>query len=1105
MAGTFVEYQGLTAQRGVFRRSRGFGSDWSYVDIPVRAFKDPSFVLKLPEAGTGPDLPSVGGVNNNETEIGDGRVTVLVPEQLPTELDHSGTLTIADTDEAGKVFRCDATLYVARVETVRESFETQTEKQQDGSTKLSVDPLAHSMVRLTLVDARYFWPRGVLTKWSFNKQIRPTFNPIATADRSVVQNATMNDGHAWTRAEVAQFVVGCLWANPKLAKWPKSWETAYNADGTAFSIEWEPYTSAVKALRDLCAEAGVEEPILRLDNQVEIREAGDGKIAPCKNENGIPTGENIDAVEVATAALSDDGAAEVDRSLVREMVAKWNWAPMDGFRLFKDGAGQATVREPAYPDDVVIVVGKPIVASVAIDDWEAVLLVRADDTKFLPGTDPLNPTSVLPLTDETVRFLTSAPPKGSKLSDKNGNLEYQNSPYNLAWLKNWIIAPEEFQGQPDIPEAVLELFRKQAWRYYRLPNVETKDGLPGPNANLLPLQPRAEIVAGKRMPITVERFGFTTRHVEMTVSEVAKQVNDYNKILADLRYKIQRGTGRWDVFKIEKEGSWLATEPGDNKPIPGKSFQWLSTKVKIPASAFFRVAQIITGRTGLPELQEQTTDRQREELRKNSFANSGQIMPLFTTALDTARLFDRLRTELNTGAAGLVDEYEKVLRQLNDLEEKRADRPLNLALDLAKVCVDAEKEVDGTLARAARETDQRKIGQREAVVEQLLKASKSHEIAQKFVELDLAITAGNQVRQTRIALHKDGQIDLATYSNGRKTWVNLPRLIDGKARVESAEAGIIEVSELAGQLIGSQGPTPWDGRPFTPRPVRVTFGVTLAPSLVSTDLNATPSNKTATGGQTVEEQAINAASKRAIDDNKTAAREFDKEITALYDDYQKKLKDLALQNSPDFNEKEADLRADYQIKVKDINDRIFGRGIDLPAGSVVDQASQAKAGGQNIPLKFPLKSFEETIFTRVFRARGRDPKTGAVKANWLSPDQIRPQDLWNAVTVRRDYQMLVPLGAETSPDEPQLTRQAREVAAQMFRRQESHLGGRHVFGHPWSINCDGRVASVEIRTLEWEGVPCGHSTEVVEGSTAFAVRPQPSPTSTGERAGSTGK
>lgn len=1146
MAGTYISYQGFPGRRCVFRRSRGYSSDWSYVDIPVQQFKG-KFKFKEPRAGDGPtnfngvllgtgakDVPEDGKVDAGRAPM------EMVAEGLAAELDHFGTLTMAEVDQDGRVFRVDVTLYVAKMETVLETFTVNVVKSNSTGQKVTVAETGSlSMLRVHLVDVRYFWTRGVLRQWSFNRWNRHTepsprisvegLGEPARVPRPVqtfAPDSVDSNGKPFTRKAIAGRVTSDLFGRPTLAKVPASWDTEFQlgvVNPKVFSFQRPPFESAVSALKALVDGGGVEEPILRLDEQLELREAGDGVIGPMLAGGGPNSNRDTSAIQPSAQGVPD-------RSIDQNQMSVWNRSALDGFRLWKGGEGQSTSREPQYSDDVVVVVGQPIVASVAIDDWEPVLLISKNDLRYLPGTDPKDTVyEILPLNDETVRRLTAIGVPANV--QKTGENSYVPIVLGIDWLRMWILAPESNRNDPAVLPGILELFRKQAWRMWRMPGIVNPDGSQGPNANMLPLLPRAELFGGKRMPVTVERFGYAARHHEFTASEVQNQLDRANTDLLKLEDEIRVAAGIHDPFRAKIEWRLFGGANG-SKPIEGGRAFRFNSKIFISYSVYLEAAK----KQGV------------------TLTSSGTLFGL-KAAIDKARLFEHIA---DTTTATTAASYEELVRRINTLNRvKNGGQPLNEILDVAKKLVLVERNITtlqrGSLGRDEDDNGLRQLGKR--IVDEFPGVRKSERpktlleflenspaflaVVPDIVTSDRAFAAARQQLNTQKTLHQDGSIGASEYGSP-VSYRNLPRLIDGQARVVDAELGIVQTSELAGHLAFERATdTEWEGRPFVPRPVRVVFGTQIAPKvqrvgqvqMVINDLGV-PGTDRLFAGQIPGNDPSDPAELLKIEDDKNTAsldappKEKDSDTPNV---------DALLRKDtpavPELSERGKAAEAEVKLRLKETDQRLEAirkeqavlyllnktpgqatRKTELqekleaevarlqevlknPEGIFADSAMAGIFGGDNVRPPDVLREFE-TYFRHVWKRLPQQVNDVGAPQDPSSINMVRlerpsPQDLWNATTVSRpDLEALIPLG-RTEPiaeDQAKLAIQTKEAALSLFRRQTLLKIGRHLFARPWPINCDGRVASVEIKSIDYEGAPCGFETLVMEGNSAFDMR-----------------
>lgn len=326
MAGTFATWGGAPCFAVRFTRSRGWQSDVSEVELPVRKL-DVSF----PKDGIGkrpaPETISLGRIQGGVGFAGSSSVAPVSFGEAPAldGIAHEGYLALAESVDSETWSVVLGPLFVARAEAV---------KTPDAS------PI--SRIRLYLVDERYFWPRGFMRRWSFNRR---------RGDGTIASDSVKADLSPFNRAEIATEAARALSRSPELVASPPEWLTDTRA------CEFEPFSPAVTALSALVSEAGLEEPCLRLDNTIALHKAGEGRIGFARGGKG-PNAEDF---------------------------------PLP-LRLYKDGAGQGVVSENGYPEPYVVVAGGVRIASVALDSWEPVLVLN--------GRDVVN------LTEERMRFLT---------------------------------------------------------------------------------------------------------------------------------------------------------------------------------------------------------------------------------------------------------------------------------------------------------------------------------------------------------------------------------------------------------------------------------------------------------------------------------------------------------------------------------------------------------------------------------------------------------------------------------------------------------------------------------------------------------------------------
>lgn len=232
--GTYAAFSNVACFDVLFQRSRGWASDVTVVDIPA------SDVITLERPGP----LSVRRPHASQVRGGTG-AGLLGPAPVPAQVPHEGYLHLAER-VGGEVWSVDiGPLFVVRCEAV---------KSPDGSQVVRY--------RLSLVDERYFWPRGILPRWSYNRR---------RGDGTIAADSLRVDGQPHTRREIAELAATSLFRRPRIAHAPDEWSTDRRA------VEFEPFSTAVAALSQLATEDGLEEPCLRLDNTIALHHAGDGR------------------------------------------------------------------------------------------------------------------------------------------------------------------------------------------------------------------------------------------------------------------------------------------------------------------------------------------------------------------------------------------------------------------------------------------------------------------------------------------------------------------------------------------------------------------------------------------------------------------------------------------------------------------------------------------------------------------------------------------------------------------------------------------------------------------------------------------------------------
>lgn len=698
MPKTIATYQGFPLRACQFVRGRGFQASTSYVDI---------LASNLPH-GWSVAAPDLSTLYSRERPAPD-------PKRVATGFAAAGDLVMQYVvdDSVNYTVRVGP-LYVIRAETVRRA------ARRPGV------PADVDRVRLTLVDARYFWPRGLLERWSYNRR---------RADGTVAMDSTMGDadvravgegavGDLFTRYRVAQLAVRRLAGAPRLTSAPARWRDDRS------HVEFTPgLRPAIQAVQQLVAKAGLEDPCLRLDGDVDLPAAGEGALG-----------------------YAPDGRGPNSQPFPRKFV------------LSKSGQGEGRVVEPGYPEEFLVVNGGERIASVALDDWEPVLV--------LPGR------VVVPLNEETVRRLTSGR-------------------YGMEWLSEFVLRAPPYKNDPLVDPEVTDLLGDQAWRLWRMPGVEVEETIgsdvsalrrAGPNAHLLPMQPRAETENGRRVAITVEIFHFTTEHIQLRSSPSIERLSEIGRQIAALRAKAPaipskvtalggHGLGTLSVFDL------LSAEDHKELAANGMGAAEIQQMLQLVRS----IEEARRAASGGDLYADTMLDLQRKRLEEEEKAGRGK--PGQTALFDAAREVIRAEKELEKDANSIRDALSRA-----GLDTGESFRSL----------LKKRAELRELIAIRIKELAQRAANERARAKERLL---------------ETGTTA-----TTKPLAH-------VVYSNRpRPRAGGVTRKIDHDAAVYDEHAGVVRTSELPGHVTPDGAPATTLGKArFVPLPVRVIFGATLRP------------------------------------------------------------------------------------------------------------------------------------------------------------------------------------------------------------------------------------------------------------------------------------
>lgn len=736
MAGTFATYQGLPLVACVYRNARGWSSPTTMVEI-------------LASSVTGPTIEPFA----SESELFPVQLVRGEPAALPAvaldqevrggERDLGSSLFPRRLRPVGDLVvgevSPDGTAYPhppVRLYVIR----SETVRASDGS------PVER--VRLTLADVRYFFANGVLKRWSFNRVL---------ADGTVARDSLGPDGKPLSRAQVAAELAASLPGRPELAGTPGRWDDDHGP------LELPPFGAAMPALAGLVARAGLEEPCLRLDGRIALHAAGDGRVAATP-----PDGRGENTVEIPA-----------------------------GLVLSKDGQGRGRVVEPGYPVETVLVVGGPRVASVAVDDWEPVLV--------LPDG------RVFPLTSAFLRELTG------------------KARFDIPWLQRFVLQPAAYQGDPDLDPDVAALLADQAWRMWRLPGAEVEDeptdeavvpapntnaegetpggaGVPdvlrqdgdgnlpsqrvrrpGRNAHLLPLLNRAETSGGRRLAPLVQCYSFAAVHVRLRGSPGDEKLTALWNEIGKLR--ANPPPTEFTVGNTARRGHLSVTDLLKND-APLETLNSKAVTVEQLQRALDRVREIQSF---------------RERPGGKFYAD---------TLLDLTKRQIAAAEEAG-GPAGASQVFEAAIH-LFEAEDQIADQVAGVRSDVV-----SQEQLDATLAA--------NDSIRQALLTQIRPLLKEAEAA-RIARADLVQTVGEAGANGKA-------FGLVVYGNRPVSRPGEPKVrpTDVHAQVVDAEAGIVRTSTLAGHVVADDptivAPSDLSHASFVPRPVRVVFGAVVRPRI----------------------------------------------------------------------------------------------------------------------------------------------------------------------------------------------------------------------------------------------------------------------------------
>lgn len=605
-------------------------------------------------------------------------------------------------------------------------------------------------VRLQLADERLFAGFGTLRRWRWN---------VLLPDGSRSKDTLRPNGAAYVLAEVAEEVVGGLWRQPELSRTPPDWDTEAREVASPY-----PFPAASETLERLCTLGEAESPCLHLDGQVGIYRAGEGMLGWAAD------GKGPNANAIPPEVITDE-----------------------------DGASPGHSIEDQWPAEWMVVTGLERVATVALDNWEPVLMI--DGRPYL-------------LSEELVRYLT-----GGKLTTeldpgKPGvaRTKVEGGTYGLAWLRKWIMNPNAQLGAGDVTEDVLELLSEQAWMLWRAPRVEKHadgfyTGELGANAHLVPLLDRAEVVRDSRRPPTVFAASWELKHRQWGGRVEFSQLTAANLKAAEVLRAV-------DTFLI-------ARGLGETNPLRNGA-----PTVTGGGTEGNQVARSLVQIKGLT-----VTD-----MVGGGLLPAGADHELMNQALREYRKIQALREK---GMEELASEYERALEERIRAEDALGDGTRALHYQAAKQLAEFERQA----AETAFSNDDRNGVDG---IRTIFRRQFAAQVAQILAALGRAATeARRRAESDAEAGRPRGQLREITFIQNNR------RRPDAGATVVSRELGVIQTSARAGHAETEDVPDPSLTR-FLPKPPRVLFGATLRPRI---DVPVGTKPRVETGGEAAPDDA----------------------------------------------------------------------------------------------------------------------------------------------------------------------------------------------------------------------------------------------------------
>ena len=583
------------------------------------------------------------------------------------------------------------------------------------------DETGTAIVRLTLADDRLFAGLGVSPRWRWNT-LRP--------DGSKSLDTFKPTGNAYTLEEVARELASSAWRSPPIGRVPAAWRAA----SSAREVQFDPFPAASRALERLAQLGGASALSKHLDGAIGIYRANEGKLGYA------PNGQGPNTEDIPPEVIADEG-----------------------------GGGTQDVIESNFPPDFVVVVGRERVATVALDDWEPVVMIEG--RPFY-------------LSEELVRYLTggsiTVTPQISIIGE-SFRYSVDGGRHGLEWLRKWVMLPNADLGAEGVDQDVLRLFADQAWKLWRLPGAEKiRDGFysgeTGRNAHLLPMLDRAETRKGSRLPPTVYASSWETKRRNLNATEQQAALSSAAQTISQLQQEITRllllrGAGGRDP--LEQQATVTGTGAGDN--IVARQFTQLEG---------LTIGDMIGGQEIPPGINVEKLNSRMREFRR------------------IAKLRELDET--------LAQRYERALLQKVKAQDALSYEEEEATFELAKELVEFERTAaeGATTSGGLRSEYARQFGAQTL--------NKLRDLARKRALTNRRRQADKEAGRPRG--------DLLSYVFLR----NNIRAADGGARVYAADLGIVQTSQRAGHSERTDVNDPAISA-FLPKPVRVFFGAKVRP------------------------------------------------------------------------------------------------------------------------------------------------------------------------------------------------------------------------------------------------------------------------------------